>query len=180
MDLQKYSGGPNPFSVLQDALSKRNGGGGYLQQKMNYETSMAMINQHHNNLIEVTDRQHSHALNEIDRKGETDVGLVKEQGRNNRQGMKLGQKHETAMATLRHGHVMDFAKETTRGAQPETGINVNYGDVSASFTKKAPVKRAVKTEAPAPVETAAEEKPAGGPTTGRDPKTGRAVSLKKK
>lgn len=127
-------------------------------------------------------------------------------------------------ATSEHGRRLEFFKQTTKHAEPGTGVGVTTGDYKASFTKKTkpvaatpaattstavpvhlmarPVVAAPVQEGPKPTvkrgpggkmvslktETTSEPKPRkkkltpapAAPLIGRDPKTGKAISLKKK
>ena len=88
-----------------------------------------------------------------------------------------------------HKRLGEFHGQLARHSQPGTEVKYKAGDVSASFTKATPKARPVKTETPAaapaargPVDVGMPSMPAAKPKTsaavGRDPKTGRAVSLK--
>lgn len=80
-----------------------------------------------------------------------------------------------------HKNAVDLMGRLSKAAASGSDISFAHGDVKASFTRKQRTPKAVKTESAPMQEAPVQEAPAAkSGVVGRDPKTGRAISLKKK
>jgi hypothetical protein len=80
-----------------------------------------------------------------------------------------------------HANAVDLMGRLSKLSEGGTEVGFTHGDVKATFTRKKRAPKSAKLQQPStqetPVETPSESK---GAVVGRDPKTGRAISLKKK
>lgn len=169
------SGNWNPFESLRDATpsSRSNAGiaagpGGL--SKRQHQRAMEMLDKHHANVMEHLGASYGHET-----QFQTHLSGLREQE-----------------AGGQHSRNLEFFKTTSRGAQGGTSYKTNMpGGYSLEMTTKQKAPRKPKqTATPAfppvkmPEEPQAElptsSNPAttSGATVGRDPKTGRATSLK--
>lgn len=88
---------------------------------------------------------------------------------------------QEAVAAATHSRNKELFAGVQRGSAPGTEVSFGVGDFKAKFTKATPKKRAPKPQpAAAPTQESAPTAKPSGPSVGRDPLTGKAVSLKKK
>jgi hypothetical protein len=80
-----------------------------------------------------------------------------------------------------HANAVDLMGRLSKLSEGGTEVGFTHGNVKASFTRKKRAPKAPKMQQPPAQEAPAETPPAPkGAAVGRDPKTGRAISLKKK
>ena len=82
-----------------------------------------------------------------------------------------------------HANAVDLMGRLSKLSEGGTEVGFTHGDVKASFTRRKRAPKAPKMQQPPAQETPAEPQEAPEPkgaAVGRDPKTGRAISLKKK
>lgn len=197
MSLEQYNVNTNPFLALSGMIKNKDAGG-----KASLGHAMIMQQVHHAGVMEHLERSHelqsaadavAHrrdlAKQRISHGQALELESVKAQNASQISAQTHAQTIEAAThqagiaeaaSASTHTRNLELMKGIKGAAKPGTKIEMRSGDVNFSFTKSEPKPRAPKKTAvqPAATQPAAPEVKTPG-LVGRDPKTGRAISLKK-